>query len=120
VRPLAGVLFLFGLTHGGVDLGAWSPTSTILLGSLWIGRPLGMIVAGVALALAFGLRLPPGVSLRNLLVIAVTLGLGFTVPVLAAGVHLPGGAMTEAARLGLAVSLLAGPAALLLVRLVGR
>ena len=57
----------------------------------------------------------------NQLILAVIaiLSMGFTVPVIALDSALPGGAMQEAARLGLAVSLFAGPLALLLWRGTG-
>ena len=64
--------------------------------------------------------LPQGIALRELLLIAMLLGIGFTVPVLALDTALPGGGMAEAARLGLALSLLAAAAALLLARLTRR
>ena len=114
--PLTGILFLFGLTRGGVDLSAFAPTTMTTLAALWLGRPLGMILIGLGLAAALGLRLPPGVSLRDILRICMIMAMGFTVPVLSLATALPGGAMQEAARLGLAISLLAGPAALILAR----
>ena len=64
--------------------------------------------------------LPQGVHLRDLVLIALLLGMGFTVPVLALDSALPGGGMAEAARLGLAISLAAGGVALLARRLLGR
>lgn len=114
--PLTAILFLFGLTRGGVDLSAFAPTTLTTLAALWLGRPLGMILIGLGLAATLGLRLPAGVSLRDVLRITLILAMGFTVPVLSLATALPGGAMQEAARLGLALSLLAGPAALLLAR----
>jgi NhaA family Na+:H+ antiporter len=60
--------------------------------------------------------LPEGISLRALLLLALITGMGFTVPVLGLETALPGGGMTEGARLGLALSLLIGPLALLLAR----
>jgi NhaA family Na+:H+ antiporter len=116
IWPLTVILFLFGLTRGGIDLSAFAPTTVTTLAALWLGRPLGMILIGLGLAAALGLRLPPGISLRDILRIAVIMGMGFTIPVLSLETALPGGAMQEAARLGLALSLLAGPLALLLHR----
>jgi NhaA family Na+:H+ antiporter len=75
-----------------------------------------MLVIGLGLAAGLDLRLPPGTSLRDVLRVAVILAMGFTVPVLSLETALPGGAMQEAARLGLALSLLAGPIALFLGR----
>ena len=114
--PLILILFLFGLTRGGVDLSAFAPTTLTTLAALWIGRPLGMALIGLGLAAALGLRLPQGVTLRDILRIMLIMGMGFTVPLLSLATALPGGAMQEAARLGLAISLLAGPAALLAAR----
>ena len=118
VRPVAVVLFLFGLTHGAVDMLALAPTTFIVLGAFWIGKPLGCIAATVGVGLAFGLRLPPGLSLRDLLLIALILGIGFTVPALMLDPALPGGAVREAARMGLALSLFAGPLAILAARVM--
>ena len=111
--PLTVILFLFGLTRGGVDLSAFAPTTVTTLAALWLGRPLGMLVLGLGLIAVLRLRLPPGVSLRDILRVVLVLAMGFTVPVLALDVSLPGGAMQEAARLGLALSLLAGALALM-------
>ncbi|MBE0553935.1 MAG: Na+/H+ antiporter NhaA, partial [Rhodobacteraceae bacterium] len=120
VKPLAVVLFLFGLTRGGIDLAAFAPTTLSVLAALWIGKPLGLML-GLIGAMAFlGARLPQGIGTRDLLLIAVILAMGFTVPVVALDPALPGGAMTEAARLGLALSLLAGPLALVLARWLRR
>jgi Na+:H+ antiporter, NhaA family len=120
VWPLTLVLFAFGLTNGGVDLAAFGPVTLTVLASLWIGRPLGMALIGLGLAAGLGVRLPSGVTLRDILTITGIMAMGFTVPILALQTALPGGLMAEAARLGLAVSLLAGPALLLLGQLVRR
>ena len=114
--PLTVILFLFGLTRGGVELSAFAPTTITTLVALWVGRPLGMLVIGLGLAAALGLRLPAGITLRDILRVALVMAMGFTVPVLSLEGALPGGAMQEAARLGLALSLLAGPLALVLKR----
>jgi Na+:H+ antiporter, NhaA family len=118
VWPVAVVLFLFGLTHGAIDLLALAPTTFIVLGALWIGKPLGCVAATVGAGLALSLRLPPGLSLRDLLLIALILGIGFTLPALMLDPALPGGAVREAARVGLALSLLAGPLAVLAARVM--
>lgn len=113
VRPLAVVLFLFGLTRGGIDLLAFAPTTLTTLAAFWLGKPLGFLL-GVLLALRLlGATVPQGISRGDLARVALLLGIGFTVPVLALDTSLPGGGMAEAARLGLAFSLGAGGLALL-------
>jgi NhaA family Na+:H+ antiporter len=79
-----------------------------------------MLVLGLGLAALLGLRLPHGITLRDVILIALLMGTAFTVPVLSLDTALPGGAMQEAARLGLALSLLAGPFTLLVVRRLRR
>lgn len=120
VRPLALVLFLFGLTRGGIDLLAFAPTTLTTLAAFWIGKPLGFLAGAVLMAQLARAPLPHGVHLRDLVVIAALVGMGFTVPVLALDSALPGGGMAESARLGLAISLFAAGFALLLQRLLRR
>lgn len=120
VRPVAVVLFLFGLTRGGVDFLSVTPTTLTVLAALWIGKPLGLFAA-VALAHGVGrFALPAQTGLREIALVAVISGIGFTVPVLAIDTALPGGGMAEAARAGLAISMLAGGLAYLLSRLLPR
>jgi NhaA family Na+:H+ antiporter len=120
VRPVALILFLFGLTRGGVDFLSVAPTTMTVLAALWIGKPLGLFGAAV---LAHGLgrfTLPPRTGLRDIALVALISGIGFTVPVLAIDTALPGGGMAEAARAGLALSLLVGALAYVLARILPR
>lgn len=116
IRPLAAILFLFGFTFGGIDLGAFAPTTLVVLAAMWIGKPVGLVAVWVMFERLAGMHLPHGLVRRDLYLIALIMGIGFTVPVLALDRALPGGAMQEAARLGFALSLFAAPAALVLSR----
>lgn len=115
-RPLAGVLFLFGLTRGGIDFGALAPATITLLAAFWIGKPLGFLAGCALTAKALHRPLPAGVTQGDLAVVALLLGLGFTVPVLAIDTSLPGGAMAEAARLGIGSSIAIAALVLTLAR----
>ena len=106
--PVTVILFLFGLTRGAMDIGAFAPTTWIMLGALWLGKPIGIFAAAVALKL-LGQPLPNRLGLGEIGYIAGLMAIGFTLPLLALETALPGGAMQEAARLGLGLSLLAGP-----------
>jgi NhaA family Na+:H+ antiporter len=105
--PGVAILFLFGFMQGGLDLGALAPTTWVALGALALGKPLGMVAVAVVLA-ARG-HLPGGLSLRETGMVAGLSAAGFTVPPIVAGAALPGGLMQEAARLGIALAVLAGP-----------
>lgn len=117
-KPLPIILFLFGLTRGGIDFAAFAPTTGTVLAATWIGKPIGLFAGALLAAQIFRLPMPAGIRIRDLLIVAVISSIGFTAPLLALDTALPGGAMTEAARLGFALSILAWPAALLMSRLI--
>ncbi|MDR0809516.1 MAG: Na+/H+ antiporter NhaA, partial [Gemmobacter sp.] len=113
VRPVALVLFLFGLTCGGADFAAFAPTTIVMIAALWIGKPLGVLAGAAAAWRLLRLPLPAGIGPATMMRIAGLSSLALTAPALALGSAIPGGAMAEAARLGLALGLLAIPALLL-------
>lgn len=119
VRPLAVILFLFGLTRGGVDVLAIAPTTTTVLSAMWIGKPIGILI-GAACAGLSGFPMPAGARLRDFVLVALISGIGFTVPVLALDAALPGGGMAEAARAGFVVTFLMAPVAILIGKLLVR
>ncbi|MBI1172646.1 hypothetical protein GC209_14720 [bacterium] len=120
VRPLPVVLFLFGLTRGGIDLSALGPMTGRVLAALWLGKPLGLAIGAFVAVVLWRGKLPAGLQIHDILLIALLSGSGFTVPLLALDSGLPGGLIAEQARAGVALSLLFGPLALGLSRLVPR
>jgi Na+:H+ antiporter, NhaA family len=94
--PVQFILFLFafvnaGVVVHGVERGAWAVT----VGAL-VGRPAGMFVA-IGVSLACGLRLPPGVGWRQLVVIALATSCAFTFGLFfATAVFATGPVLTEA------------------------
>lgn len=119
VLPVAAGLFFYGLISGGAELAAYEPATTVTFFALLLGKPLGVAACGMAAARLSGRGLPEGVSLRDLMLVGVIAGIGFTVPFLMANAALPGGLATEAAKLGIVASLLSAPLALALARLIG-
>jgi NhaA family Na+:H+ antiporter len=112
--PLLPVLALFGFTHGGLDPAAAAPASLAVAAAAGLGKPVGFLL-GVALARrVLNAPLPVGVDRRDLLHAAILSAACLTVPLLALDGAVPGGAMAEAVRLGLALTALAGPLVLVL------
>ncbi len=112
IHPITAILFIFGLTRGGFDIPAFDPPTVLVLMTYWIGKPLGFI-AGCLIARHVTLRmtgaaLPQDIALYDLIRVAILVGVGFTVPVLALDTALQGGEVAEAARLGLALTMAAG------------
>jgi NhaA family Na+:H+ antiporter len=119
VRPLPVILFLFGLTRGGLDVQALGPMTVRVLLAFWLGKPLGLLIGAALAMLMRGGRMPEGLRLSDLILIAVLSGMGLTVPLLALDSALPGGFPADQARAGLALSLGFGALALGLGRLFG-
>lgn len=118
-----GIMPLFALANAGVPLGGISldgPTlglaAAIGIGLL-VGKPVGvLLLSGLALRLGLA-RLPEGVGMRQLLVLGVVAGIGFTMALFIAGLAFPDPALLDAAKLGvLGASGLAGVLGLALGR----
>ncbi len=109
IWPIAGVLFLFGLTRGAIDFAAFGPGTKAVLATFWIGKPLGFL-AGASLAITFGKgQIPVGMRLSDFVLLALITALGFVAPVTVLDLTLGGGIASAEGRLGLAISLLIGP-----------
>jgi NhaA family Na+:H+ antiporter len=113
--PVILVLFCFGLTRGGIDFAAINPTTWVTVVVFCIGKPLGVLTVAL-LVRGMGFAQPQGVDFRATVLLAGLMGIGFTLPLATLETALPGGAMQEAARLGLGLSVLAGPLLLVLSR----
>jgi NhaA family Na+:H+ antiporter len=104
------VLFFFGLVNAGVllrgyDVGTWAVLTAALA-----GRPLG-ILAGIAFALAIGLRLPARLHWRDLIVVSVAASSGFTMALFFAVGGIPVGPVLAQLKLGALATAIAAPAA---------
>jgi Na+:H+ antiporter, NhaA family len=116
IWPVTVVMFTFGLTFGAIDLSAFGIFTVVMLAALWVGKPAGLFATAFILQ-RFGTTGPlMNITRRDLICIAPLLALAFTGPALGLPWTLPQGIASEAARLGLALSLLAGPLCLILAR----
>ena len=116
--PVSLILGFFALVNAGVPLRGFGPATWLVLAGLVVGKPLG-IVLFVLLGRAFGLALPEGLGLREVLVLGFAAGIGFTVALFVATVALGGGADLDAAKMGALGSIVAAPLAVLLGKLLG-
>lgn len=92
-------LFLFGLVNAGVILKHYDSGTWAVIIAAVAGRPAG-ILAGIGLAVAAGLRLPHGVTWRDLLVIALATTSGFTFALFVTTAVVPIGAVSSQITLG--------------------
>ena len=94
--PVQLILFLFAFVNAGVVIhGIERGAGAVTVGAL-VGRPAGMLVAA-GVSLACGLRLPPSVGWRELVVIALATSCAFTFGLFfATAIFATGPVLTEA------------------------
>ena len=98
-----GVLFLFGLVNAGVLLNRHGTGTWALLTATLAGRPIAMLAA-VGIAVWLGMRLPPRLQWREMVVIALASSSGFTFALFAAVALYPVGPILAELTLGAVLS----------------
>jgi NhaA family Na+:H+ antiporter len=116
--PVQVILLLFGLANAGVTISSIGSTTWIVLGSLLVGKPVGIVLM-TFLAVKAGLRAPGGLSYLHTAVLGVAAGIGFTVALFFATAAFPPGSILDQAKMGALLSFLAFPLAIMIGRLVG-
>lgn len=111
-------MFMFGLANAGVEFSSIGTVSWLVLISLIVGKTLGVFSFG-CLSEIIGFSLPRGMRRRDLLVVGVIAGTGFTVALFVAGEAFSDPLIKGAAKMGAMLSLLAAVVGMLLGRLVG-
>lgn len=117
--PVQVVLFSFGLVNAGVPLSSVGEVTWMVLGSLVLGKPLG-IVGFALLAGLLGFTRAEGLGIRAMIVLGVTAGIGFTVALFFTTAAFPITSIhLDEAKMGALLSFLAAPLALLLAKVLG-
>jgi NhaA family Na+:H+ antiporter len=111
--PVQVILFFFGLTNAGVQFSSIGTPTWIVVTSLVIGKPLG-ILASVRLASSLGLSLTGTLTARDTLVVGTVAGIGFTVALFFATAAFPPGPLLDEIKMGALLSFVAAPVAIAL------
>ncbi|UWQ15099.1 Na+/H+ antiporter NhaA [Aliiroseovarius sp. M344] len=98
--PVDIVLFFFGLLNAGVEFGAISEATWLVLAGLVVGKPVGIFCMGWLAAHPMGLGLPAGMRTIDLIVIGFVAAIGFTVSLFVASVAFSPGPIQDAAKMG--------------------
>jgi len=93
------VLLCFALVNAGAAFNGFGTGTWAIAFAALAGKPAGVLVA-IALAAACGLRLPEGVSWRELTVVALATSIGFTFALFVAAEAIPIGPILVEAKLG--------------------
>ncbi len=107
-RPVAVMLFFFGLANAGVTFGNAGTGTWLVLVAILAGKPIG-ISAAVFVSRLGGLHLPRDVTWRDMIVVGFIAAIGFTVALFFATAAFPYGRLLDETKLG---ALLSGGAAL--------
>jgi NhaA family Na+:H+ antiporter len=116
--PVQFVLFLFGFANAGVPFAQIGSGTYYVLAGLLLGKPIGILLFSKLARLA-GASLPPGLRLRDLLVVGVAASIGFTVALFFATAAFPVGTALAETKMGALLSFVAAPLALVVARAVG-
>lgn len=111
-------LFLFGLANAGVELSRMGVATWLVLFSLIAGKCAGIFLFG-SLAEKLGFPLPAEVRKKELFVIGIIGGFGFTVALFMAGEAFHDPALQGAAKMGAMLSCAAAALAVLAGKLLG-
>ncbi len=103
-RPVDVLLFFFGLANAGVTLGNAGAGTWFVLIAILVGKPTG-ILAATALSTMGGLQRPRGVTWRDLTVVGIIAGIGFTVALFFATAAFPYGRLLDETKLGALLSI---------------
>ena len=119
--PVHIILFFFGLVNAGVAVSSMGPGTWIVLTAILAGKPIG-IVLFTAICVAAGLQKPAGVTWRDMVVLGIIAGIGFTVALFFATAAFPSGPLLDEAKMGALLSFSASILAIAAARLlrVGR
>jgi NhaA family Na+:H+ antiporter len=115
--PVQIVLGLFGLVNAGVPFANIGVATWIVVGSLVVGKPVG-ILAFTWLAERFGFRRATGLVWRDVLVLGTLAGIGFTVALFFATAAFPPGRLLDDVKMGALFSFVAAPLGVGLSRIV--
>jgi NhaA family Na+:H+ antiporter len=115
--PVQVVLLFFGLVNGGVSLSSAGSATWIVVAALLAGKPAGITLTTLLMTTVGRLRLS-GMTRRDVLVIGVVAGIGFTVSLFFATAAFPRGSSLDETKMGALLSFAAAPLAFLVARIL--
>jgi NhaA family Na+:H+ antiporter len=109
--PVQIILLFFGLVNAGVQVSDVGPGTWVVLAAILLGKPIGIMLT-TAISVATGLHLPAGVTWRDVLVVGIIAGIGFTVALFFATAAFPPGTLLDQTKMGALLSFSAALVAL--------
>jgi NhaA family Na+:H+ antiporter len=117
-KPVEIILGFFGFVNAGVEFSALGVGTWLVFCGLLFGKPIGVFLM-TKLGQLFGLRLPVGMNNRDLLVVGLAAGIGFTVALFISVVAFPAGALQDSVKMGALFSFAVAPITYIVARILG-
>jgi len=117
-NPVEIILGFFGFVNAGVKFSALGLGTWLVFAGLLVGKPIG-IVFFTKLGQLMGLQLPKGMYTRDLLVVGLAAGIGFTVALFVSVVAFPIGALQDSVKMGALFSFAVAPITLIAGKVLG-
>ncbi|MEO6077531.1 MAG: Na+/H+ antiporter NhaA [Candidatus Andersenbacteria bacterium] len=100
------ILGLFALVNAGVVFSSVNETTWFVVFSLIVGKPLGIVACTLLATKLCGLAMPEGMTVRDLVIVGMVAGIGFTVSLFVSVCAFPGGgSVQDAAKMGALLSI---------------
>ncbi len=115
--PVQIILMFFGLANAGVPLTRTGSGTWIVVASLVVGKPLGILLTAWLGDLA-GFERAKGLDYRSVLAVGLAAGIGFTVALFFSTAAFPPGAIQDEVKIGALLSFLAAPLAVAVGRML--
>ena len=110
-------LFFFGFMNAGVLFGSVNEVTLVIFLSLLLGKLVGIFGLGM-LAHALKIRLPQGMSVKDLFIVGIISGLGLTVALFVVGEAYTNPQLVSAGKMGALLSIFCGLIAFVLAKLL--
>ncbi len=99
-NPVELILMLFGFANAGVAFSAMGLATGLVTFGLLVGKPVGIVLLTFIAVKIFRLEMPTGMNYRDLTVLGIMAGIGFTVALFVATVAFPPGDILDSAKMG--------------------
>ncbi|MCO8121480.1 Na+/H+ antiporter NhaA [Stieleria sp. TO1_6] len=118
--PVEFILGLFGLVNAGVVFSSVGTGTWLVLGGLFLGKPLGITAMTLLAEKGFRLQTPAGMDYRHIATLGLISGIGFTVALFVSVAAFPiSGAIQDSVKMGALLSFLAAPVAIVVGKMLG-
>jgi Na+:H+ antiporter, NhaA family len=105
--PVQGILLAFGLVNAGVPLTSVGLVTWIVMGSLILGKPIGIVLTTI-IADLLGFKRTRDLDFRALIAVGLAAGIGFTVALFFTTAAFPPGPALDEAKMGALLSFFGG------------